>query len=102
MQTAEQAFDSTIRITGLFKVDREHIASATDRAGSALRIHELFQTNPYRTATAATKRSNLTMPTVNSALAELERLKIVMEITGRRRGRVFCYKAFLDILSEAA
>ncbi|MDE2113162.1 MAG: Fic family protein [Alphaproteobacteria bacterium] len=101
-QTAEQAFDSAIRITELFKADRERIASATDRAGSALRIHELFQTNPYLTATAATKRSNLTMPTVNSALAELERLKIVAEITGRKRGRVFCYTAFLDILSEAA
>lgn len=102
MQTAEQAFDSAIRITELFKADRERIASTTDRAGSALRIHELFQTNPYLTATAATKRSNLTMPTVNNALAELERLKIVAEITGRKRGRVFCYTAFLDILSEAA
>lgn len=101
-QTADQAFDTAIRITDLFKHDREHITSAGDRAGSVLRLHELLQTNPYLTATAAAKRSSLTMPTVNGALAELERLKIVTEITGRKRGRVFCYNAFLEILSDAA
>lgn len=101
-QTADQAFDTAIRITELFKRDREHITSAGDRAGSALRLHELLQTNPYLTATAAVRRSGLTMPTVNSALAELEKLGLVTEITGRKRGRVFCYKAFLEILSEAA
>lgn len=101
-QTADQAFDTAIRITELFKRDREHITSAGDRAGSALRLHELLQTNPYLTATAAVRRSGLTMPTVNGALAELEKLGLVTEITGRKRGRVFCYKAFLEILSEAA
>lgn len=101
-QTADQAFDTAIRITELFKRDREHIASAGDRAGSVLRLHDLLQTNPYLTATAAVQRSGLTMPTVNGALAELEKLGLVMEITGRKRGRAFCYKAFLQILGEAA
>jgi Fic family protein len=62
----------------------------------------LLQTNPYLTATVAAKKSGLTMPTVNSALAELEKLSVVREITGRKRGRVFSYKAFIDILGEAA
>ncbi len=101
-QTADQAFDSAVRITELFKADREHIATAGDRTGSALRLHELLQTNPYLTATVAAKKSGLTMPTVNSALAELEKLSVVREITGRKRGRVFSYKAFIDILGEAA
>jgi Fic family protein len=101
-QTADQAFDSAIRITELFKADRGHITAAGDRAGSVLRLHELLQTNPYLTAAAAVKRSGLTMPTVNNAFAELQKLGVVTEVTGRKRGRVFCYKAFLDILSEAA
>jgi len=101
-QTADQAFESAVRITDLFKSDREHIAAAGDRAGSALRLHDLLQTNPYLTAPNAVKKSGLTMPTVNSALAELERLSIVTEITGRKRGRVFCYKPFVDLLNEAA
>ena len=40
------------------------------------------------------------MPTVTRALAALEKLGIVRETTGRRRGRVFCYDASLKILAE--
>src|SRR5205807_852844 len=83
-QTADQAFKSAVRITDLFKSDRDHVAAAGDRSGSVLRLHELLQTNPYLTASAAAKKSGLTMPTVNSALAELQRLSIVTEITGRK------------------
>lgn len=101
-QTADQAFESAIRISNLFKADRERIAAESDRSGSALRLHELLQKNPYLTANVAVEKSGLTMPTVNSAFAELQRLSIVTEITGRKRGRVFCYRAFIDILSDAA
>ena len=40
------------------------------------------------------------MPTVNVALNDLERLGIVVELTGRKRDRQFADKAYLDILSE--
>jgi len=39
-------------------------------------------------------------PTTDAALADLVRLGIAEEVTGRRRGRVFGYRAYLDILSE--
>ena len=70
------------------------------RAGSALRIHELMQTSPFITAPKAMERTGLTMPTVNSAIGELQRLGIVQEVTGRKRGRIYSYRAFMDILSE--
>jgi hypothetical protein len=40
------------------------------------------------------------MPTVNAALADLVRLGIVEEVTGRRRGRVFGYRHYLGLLNE--
>ena len=46
------------------------------------------------------KRTELTAPTINAALADLRRLGVVDEVTGRRRGRVFGYRAYLDILNE--
>ena len=101
-QTADQAFETAMQIADLFKSDRERIAATGDRAGSALRLHELLQKNPYLTAPVAVERSGLTMPTVNSAFAELQRLSLVTEVTGRKRGRVYCYKAFIDILSDSA
>jgi hypothetical protein len=36
----------------------------------------------------------------NAALADLERIGIVEEVTGRKRGRVFRYGRYLAILSE--
>ena len=99
-ETANQAFEAAVRIADLFAKDRERIATESDRAGSALRIHDLLQLHPFVTANDLVARTGLTAPTVNAALADLERLGIVGEITGRRRGRVFSYRAYLDILNE--
>jgi cell filamentation protein, protein adenylyltransferase len=99
-ETAGQAFDAATRIAELFKRDRQRITAESDRAGSVLRVHELLQQNPFLTSNALVERTGLTAPTINAALADLERLRIVDEVTGRRRGRVFGYRAYLDILNE--
>jgi cell filamentation protein, protein adenylyltransferase len=99
-ETASQAFDAATRIAELFKRDRERITAESDRAGSVLRVHELLQQNPFLTSNALVERTGLTAPTINAALGDLERLRIVDEVTGRRRGRVFGYRAYLDILNE--
>jgi Fic family protein len=98
--TAGEAFEAGNRIVKLFKTDRERIAAAGDRASSALRIHELMQTSPFITAPKARERTGLTMPTINSAINDLQRLGVVQEVTGRKRGRVYSYRAFMEILSE--
>ncbi|TLG71850.1 Fic family protein [Methylocystis sp. B8] len=99
-ETANQAFDAAVRIADLFAKDRARIATESERAGSALRIHDLLQQHPFATANDLVLSAGLTAPTVNAALADLERLGVVSEITGRRRGRVFSYRAYLDILNE--
>jgi len=99
-ETANQAFDASTRIVELFKEDRELITAQSDRAGSALRLHDLLQQHPFLTAGQLVEQTGLTMPTVNAALADLERLGIVEEVTGRKRGRVFGYRRYLLILSE--
>jgi Fic family protein len=99
-ETANQAFDATTRIVELFKRDRDRITAESDRAGSALRVHELLQQNPFVTSKALVEKTALTAPTVNAALADLGRLDIVNEVTGRKRDRVFSYRAYLDILNE--
>src|ERR1700731_462548 len=99
-ETASQAFEAATSIAELFKRDRERITAESDRAGSVLGVHELLQQNPFLTSNALVERTGLTAPTINAALADLERLSIVDEVTGRRRGRVFGYRAYLDILNE--
>ncbi|QCI67312.1 Fic family protein [Phreatobacter stygius] len=99
-QTANQAFDAATRIVALFKQDRERIVAAAERANSALRVHDLLQQNPFATANRLASQTGLTAPTINAALADLKRLGIIEEVTGRRRGRVFGYRAYLDILND--
>lgn len=99
-ETANQAFEAAMRIVDLFKRDREAINAESERVGSALRVHDLLQQNPFATAKALVRHTGLTSPTINAALADLQRLGIIEEVTGRRRGRVFRYTAYLDILNE--
>ncbi|WP_322896348.1 MULTISPECIES: Fic family protein [unclassified Yoonia] len=99
-ETANQAFEAATRIVDRFKEDRERITNESDRAGSALRIHDLFQQNPFLTSNQLVRQTGLSAPTVNAALADLEKMGIIDEITGRKRGRVFSYRHYLAILSE--
>lgn len=99
-QTANQAFDAATRIVELFERDRQRIVAQTDRRGSALRIHELLQRTPLASPNELVRRTQFSAPTVNKALADLQRLGIVDEVTGRRRDRVFRYRAYMDILNE--
>ena len=59
-----------------------------------------FLAGPFVIALALSKRIKLSPPTVNAALADVERLGIAAEVTGRRRGRVFGYARYLEILAE--
>jgi Fic family protein len=99
-ETANQAFDAATFIVELFKRDRDRITAESDRTGSVLRVHDFLQQNPFVTSNALVEQTGLTAPTINAALADLERLGIVEEVTGRKRGRVFGYRAYLDILNE--
>ena len=99
-QTANQAFDAANRIVTLFKRDRDRIAQQSDRAGSALRVHELFQEMPFLTAGMLVERTGLTSPTVHAALSVLQEIGIVEEVTGKQRRRVYGYSAYLEILNE--
>jgi Fic family protein len=81
----------------LFKHGRERITVESDWVGSALRIHDLFQQNPYLMADQLVHQTGLSAPTVNAALADLERFGIVEEVPGRKRGRVFSCRGYLAI-----
>jgi hypothetical protein len=59
-----------------------------------------MQIFPFVTASRAVEQTGFTKPTVNAALEQLRKLGIVEEITKRNRGRVYAYRAYLDILNE--
>jgi Fic family protein len=98
--TANNAHDSALRIVALFAADRARIIAAGEQANSMLRVHELLQSQPFANAAQLCDKTGLSMPTVNNALAGLEKLQLVREVTGKQRGRVYAYQAFLRIIDE--
>lgn len=101
-ETANKAVETANRIANLFEQDRKLVGAEQERTKSALQIYELLRTKPYITASTAAKETELTIPTVNAAFEQLQKLKIVTEVTGKKRDRVYSYKAYLDLLNEGA
>jgi Fic family protein len=86
------------RIRRLVERDREVIHGFGRGAASALRVHELAGRRVVLTASSTSAQLGLSVPTVNAAFARLEEAGILREATGRRRGRVFVYVAYLELL----
>lgn len=99
-ETAEGAVATARRLSDLFARDLERVHAAGRSAGSAARILTAFRERPLWTIARLKEASGLPVPTITRAVAALEKLGIVRETTGRRRGRVFAYDASLEILAE--
>jgi len=98
--TANNAYESAMRIVTLFRHDRKRIEDCGEQTNSMLRLHELLQIHPFLNASQAQEKTGLSAPTVNKAFEALETLGVVSEITGKQRGRVFAYAEFLKILES--
>ena len=97
--TATQALTTAHALSALVNADRERIATLGRAVPSALALHQSLQRQPLATSTALVKMAGLTSATVNKTLANLTELGIVVELTQRKRGRVFCYRRYVELLN---
>jgi len=98
--TSEQAAAAARRILAVFEDHRRKIEALGRPAASMLRVFEHMQRNPILSIPAAAEKIGLSAPTVAKSLEHMQRLKMLREITGRQRHRLFVYEAYLAILSE--
>jgi len=97
--SATQAVDTAHALLALVTADRDLITSLGRATGSALMVHQALQRQPLATTAALIKQTGLTAATINKSLAHLRELKIVTELTQRRRGRVFSYRRYVKLLN---
>jgi Fic family protein len=97
--SAAQAVTTAHALLALVNADRARITTLGRGASSALALHQVLQRQPLATSAALVKLAGLTSATVNKALANLVKLGIVTELTQRQRGRVFCYRNYVDLLN---
>lgn len=98
--SATAAASSARRLWDLASQDSLRIQSLGRSAASALAVHAVLQRQPIGTGASLSAATGLTPATVNKSLAQLARLGIVEELTGKLRGRVFSYARYTAILNE--
>jgi len=99
-EVAEQANAAAKRISSIFEADAQKISNLKRAAIMARKVHEVMRQRPIVTIALITELCDTTVPTATNALRNLEKLGIVLEVTGKERGRVYAYTKYLEVLDE--
>ena len=95
-----QAVATAEEISSMFAADRKKIERLGRPSSSVLRVHDALQKDPFLDVALTSRESGLSGMTVRRALHHLQALGIVREISGRKRGQIFCHTAYMEILSR--
>ena len=88
-----------IDIQTMINTDRARLLATTNISQATYRLFELLPEMPRFTVEAARKALETTFPTANAAVANLVRVGIVTELTGRIKNRGFSYEAYVQRLA---
>ena len=100
ISVADLASETTKRIVELIEHDRRQIKDLGRAAGSALLVFDQAVRDVVLRIPETAGQLPVSEPTVAAAIANLEELGILREMTGRPRNKIFTYAKYLDILSE--
>ncbi|HEY6928600.1 MAG TPA: Fic family protein [Thermoanaerobaculia bacterium] len=95
-EIAKEAIARSAKLTDL----RERYRKKLKESGRALRLLDVLFQNPYITVARAQKILKVTNPTARAAVGELQRARILEEISGRTWGRLYLAKPILRILER--
>ena len=98
--TAQKAVDTAKKIQEQFKEDLDKVEKLDLRTTTTLRILQLLQRHPIINIPTAASQLDVSAPTVRKAVETLEKLRILREITGKKRDRIYAYDRYVKILNE--
>lgn len=100
VEVADSTADTTRSIVEMIERDRERIHRLGRAAATALRVHDLAVRRVVVKPPTAADALDLSEPPVYGAIARLEEIGILREVTGRARGKTYVYGEYMDILNE--
>jgi len=100
IDAAEQAVATITKVRDLLAADKRQIDMVGRKGITMMKVHAYLQKKPITSALEVAKELDITPPTARVALQNLERNKIVKEITGRERGRLYVYQRYIAALEE--
>jgi Fic family protein len=101
-KSAEQAVDTAKKINILFESDLAKIKNLGRVRISCIQVLEYLKKMPQTSVPLVSKDLNITAPTARSALTHMLDLGILVEMTGKKRDKIYVYRKYLDILEDGA
>ena len=80
--------------------DRARLLQAPNANVASLRLFEILPHHPVQSVTLAMQLLGASRPTAGKALEVLAQVGILIEVTGKKRGRIFHYAEYLEKLRE--
>lgn len=100
--TASAAVETAHRLLALFREDEGSLSSGTRSAASVLRVFKALRSRPISNISQLARLSGLTFATVARVVKGLATQGLLRELTGGKRGRVYAYHRYVEILNEGA
>lgn len=93
----------TIReIQNLREAHRQLLVENLGRSGSnGLKVHEALFSQPFVSVKDIRKLTQTSYPAANELIKRFESLGILIEVTGRKRNRVYLYRKYMDVLNNS-
>ena len=88
------------RLFSLVGADRRKLSDLKSVTVPAIRLFELLPEHPMVTLAKTIELVGATKPTAGKAIDALIKAGVLAEITGKKRDRVYAYRAYLDVLAE--
>jgi Fic family protein len=99
-ESADDGVSTAQRLFSLVGADRRKVSGHKTATVTSLRLFEHLPEHPMITLAKAMKLVGGTKPTAGKAIDALSQAGILKEITGRKRDRIYAYRAYLDVLAE--
>jgi Fic family protein len=96
-ETAREATTTVRAILDLRERDRTHIASLGRRSGRAFALHDHLFSSPAVNARTVERVLDVSQPTANRLLNDLDDLGLLIEWTGRQRDKSWLYAEYFNI-----
>lgn len=97
---ATKSEQDVVALASLVANDRRRILEHSKSNAVTYRLFELLPKMPRLSVERVRAVLQITFPTANTAIKLLEKLGILVEVTGQKKNRTFSYAAYIKILSQ--
>ena len=99
-ESAEDGINTAHRVFELLGKDRHIVTNHKAATIPSVRLFDLLPESPMVTLPIAMELLEISKPTAAKAIDALCQAGVLHEITGKRRDRVYAYRAYLSVLAE--